>query len=106
MDKLAEGGFPGCAIEGAGGLVKLHSVKETLDVSCDGADGQDQDGVERVDMLARDQARRMADERGDRAFGKTEIVCETREAMPKDTGREAGQFGVGENPRPLIGKAA
>lgn len=106
MDELVEGGFPGCAIEGAGGLLKLYSVKETLDVSRDSADGHDQDGVERVDILARDQSRRMADECGDRAFGKTEIVCETREAMPKDMGREVGQFGVEENLRPLIGKAA
>lgn len=79
-------GLSGASIEGIGGLFECLAVEQALDVARDGVRGHDKRRVERMDVFACDRAFRMADQRCDRRFGKSEIVRNARETVTQDMG--------------------
>lgn len=100
-------GLASCSsIQSVGSVSELDAVKEALDIACNCIRSHDEDAVNRVDVLARNRSRRMADECSNRAFCEAKIIRRAGEAMPKNVGGKIGNPGSAKDPVPMVWKAS
>jgi hypothetical protein len=94
------------AIYCIGGLPELHAVEHALNVTRYSISRHDKCCIERVNVLARHRALRMANKCRDRDFRESEIIGNACKAMSENVWRDVRESLTFEYFLPLIGKAA